>query len=201
MIDVSYNIPRMPAADNPPDWAGANAIEWNLYALIRAWPVFESEQVLASIGSYGYLELDETASPAEGVAVTFLQYLPRLLVLLEGSGLEHISWRGEGWTQEAPGVLVYTMTSFTADNANAALRQLWLGASGDTDITVILAGEKQDWPPDGLRLVGLGRTKLLFRSKATWNLAQALKKTWNGAEPLTWEAAAALRKDDLYETK
>lgn len=194
MIDVSYNIPRLPDPDAPLDYEGANAIEWNLYALIRAWPVFESAQVLPAIGSYGFLQLDETANPVEGVAVTFLQYLPRLLLFLEGEGLDNVAWHGEGWAEEAPGVLVYTMTSFTADNANAALRQLWFSASGDTEITITLAGEKLDWTPDGLRLMGLGRTVLRFRSRATWDLAKALRKTWDGAKPLTWDQAAVLRK-------
>lgn len=201
MIDVSYNIPPLPEPDEPLDYTGANAIEWNLYALIRAWPVFESDQVLPAIGSYGFLQLDETASPVEGVAVTFLQYLPRLLVLLTGDGLENVTWRGEGWKEEIPGVLVYTMTSFTADNANAALRQLWFSAEGDADVTVTLAGENLGWEPDGLRLVGLGWTVLRFRSRATWDLAKALKKTWDGAKPLTWDEAATLRKDGTYEAK
>ena len=203
MIDVSYNIPRLPDPETPLDYTGANAIEWNLYALIRAWPVFESAQVKPSLGSYGYLDTrdSETVSPVEGVAVTFLQYLPRLLVLLTGEGLENVTWRGEGWREETPGVLVYTMTSFTADNANAALRQLWFSATGDADVTVTLAGENLGWEPDGLRLVGLGWTVLRFRSRATWDLAKALRKTWDGAKPLAWDEAATLRKDGTYEAK
>ena len=201
MIDVSYNIPRLPGPDEPLDYERANAIEWNLYALIRAWPVFESAQILPAIGSYGFLQLDETASPVEGVETTFIQYLPRLLVFLAGDGLEHVSWRGEGWKEETPGVLVYGLTEVSAPNANAALRQLWLSADGDADVTVTLAGENLAWKPDGLRLVGLGWTLLRFRSRATWDLAKALKKTWDGARPLTWDEAAALRKDGTHETK
>lgn len=201
MIDVSYNIPRLPGPDDPLDYGVANAIEYNLYALIRAWPVFESAQVLPAVGSYGFLQLDETASPLEGVEVTFLQYLPRLLVLLEGDGLEHVTWQGDRWAEESPGVLVYAMTSFSAANANAALRQLWIGASGDADITVTLAGENLGWEPDGLRLVGLGWTVLRFRRGATWGLAKALRHTWDGAKPLSWDQAAALRKDGTYETE
>lgn len=194
MIDVSYKIPRLPEADQPLDYNGANAIEWNLYALIRAWPVFESAQIFPSIGSYGFLQMDETATPVEGVEVTFLQYLPRLLVFLEGEGLENLTWRGEGWTEESPGVLSCTMTSFSADIANFALRQLWFSATGDTEIKITLAAEKPDWEPGGLRLVGLGWTRLLFRTKATWGLAKALKHTWDGAKPLTWDEAGQLKK-------
>ena len=69
MIDVSFGIPNLPAPSDPLTTDRANAIERNLYALIRAWPVFESAQVLPSIGSYGYLQLDETASPVKGVEV------------------------------------------------------------------------------------------------------------------------------------
>ena len=41
MIDVSFGIPDLPAPSDPLTTDRANAIEWNLYALIRAWPVFE----------------------------------------------------------------------------------------------------------------------------------------------------------------
>lgn len=193
MIDVSYNIPRLPDPGEPLDWGGANAIEWNLYALIQAWPVFEDETVLPSIGSYGYLELTETAALAQGLAVTFVQYLPRLVVLLEGTGLEHIAWRGDGWSEEG-GALVYTLSEISAANANAALRNLWFSAAGDADLTITLAGENLAWEPDGLRLYGDGRTRILFRSRATWGLARAKKLTWGGAKPLTWGEASRLRK-------
>lgn len=195
MIDVSFGVPHLPPSTDPLDTAGANAIEANLAALIQAWPVFETTGLLPRIGSYGYLQLDETASPALGLEVTFLQYLPRLLVLLKGEGRENLTWTGKGWTEE-DGVLVYTMTQADAGNANAALRQLSIGATGDADITVRLAGENPDWEPDGLRLYGEGQTMLLFRSRATWGLARAKKITWGGAKPLTWGEAAALRKDD-----
>ncbi len=196
MIDVSFGVPRSPGPGDPLDYAGANAIERNLYALGLAWPAFESETLLASIGSYGYLQLDETASPALGLRVTLSQHLPRLLVLLAGPGLESLTWAGEGWT-EGNGALVYTMTGPNASNANAALAQLYIGASGDADITVTLAGESLEWEPDELRLHGIGQTKLLFRSKATWGLVRAAKHTWGGAKPLAWGEASALRKDDV----
>lgn len=194
MIDVSFGVPRIPLPGDPLDTDGANAIEANLAALILAWPVFASEQLLPSVGSYGYLELDETASPALGVTVTECRHLPRLLVLLTGPGRENLIWTGQGWTEE-DGVLIYTMTDANPSNANAALGQLVIGSTGDADITVTLAGENLDWEPGALRLYGNGRTMLLFRSRATWNLAKALKKTWDGAKPLTWDGAAALRKD------
>lgn len=194
MTDVSHNIPRLPGADTPLDYDGANAIEYNLYALIRAWPVFEDQQVKPFVGSYGYLQLDENASPSEGIEVTFMQRLPRLMVFLSGEGLESLSWRGNGWTAEK-GVLVYTLSDPSESNANSALRNLWFSATGDVDATVILAGENLEWESDGLRLYGIGWTKILFRSKATWGLVKAKKLTWGGAKPLTWGEAAQLRKD------
>ncbi|MBD5098285.1 MAG: hypothetical protein HDT35_01830 [Clostridiales bacterium] len=196
MIDVSFGVPYLPFPGDPLTTDSANAIEANLAALILAWPVFDSKQRLPSIGSYGYLQLDETASPALGVEVTECRYLPRLLVLLTGDGLENITWRGNGWRKEAPGVLVYTMTESNVSNANAALRQLIISSTGDADIAVRLAGENLNWEPDGLRLYGDGQTMLLFRARATWGLARAKKHTWGGAKPLTWGEAASLRKDD-----
>lgn len=196
MTDVSFGIPNLPAPNDPLNTDRANAIEWNLHALIRAWPVFESAQVMPSIGSYGYLQLDETASPALGVEVTECRYLPRLLVLLTGEGLENLSWESTQPWKEENGVLFYQMTETSVANANDALKQLFFSATGDVDALVTLAGYNPDWKPDGLLLAGLGQTRLLFRSRATWGLARAKKRTWGGAKPLTWGEAAALRKDD-----
>lgn len=195
MIDVSYNIPRLPEAGNPLDYKGANAIEWNLYALIRAWPAFESEQLMPGVGSYGYLQLDETGAPSDGVEVTFLQYLPRLLVLLEGTGLEHVAWRGVGWVEETSGVLVYTLSELSLHNANGALKQLRFSADGDADFTVTVAGENLGWEPGGLRLIGHGQTRFVFSSRATWGFARTKFGTWGAAKGHTYGQAAALRKD------
>ena len=106
MIDVSYHVPRLPAPEEPLDFNGANAIEYNLLALIRAWPAFETETVRDRVGSYGYLDTrdGETATPADGIAVELIQYLPRLTVLLTGD-LDAVTWSGTGWSEEAPGAL------------------------------------------------------------------------------------------------
>ena len=197
MIDVSYNIPRLPASGDNLDYKGANAIELNLFALIRAWPAFEDLTVDDKIGTYDYLDTryNETGTPADGIKVELIQYLPRLIVLYEGVGLEHITWDGFGWTETAPGVLVYQLGELTAANAMSALRVLKFRAAGDADLTVTLAAENLLWDPDGLRLYGKGETMMLFRGKATWGLAKAKKHTWGGAKPLTWGEASALRKE------
>lgn len=195
MTDPSFGVARLPAAGDPLDYKAANAIEENLRALILAWPEFISKSLLYSVGSYGYLQLDEQSSAAPGVEVDTLRYLPRLLVLLAGEGLENLSWTGEGWTEEN-GVLVCTMPDPSVDSANAALRKLVFSAAGDVDAVVVLAAEHLDWEPESLRFVGQGRTRLLFRIRATWGLARAKKHTWGGAKPLTWGGAAQLRKDD-----
>lgn len=193
MTDVSFGVPRLPDPGSRLGYARANAIEANLRTLILAWPEFISEAILYSVGSYGYLQLDESSSPAPGVEVTTVRRLPRLLVLLAGEGLENLSWTGSGWHEE-DGALCYHMTETSVYNANAALKQLVFSASGDVDAVVALAGYNPDWEPGGLKLVGLGRTRLLFRSRATWGLARAKKHTWGGAKPLTWGGASALRK-------
>lgn len=197
MIDVSFGAPRIPGPADPLDTAGANAIEWNLYALIRAWPAFETLTILDQLGSYGYLDTrdGETVTPADGIEIDLIQYLPRLLVLLEGTGLANVQWAGTGWAEEAPGALIYPLKELTAANAMSALRQLSISATGDADITVALAAENLLWEPDGLRLYGIGQTKLLFRGRATWGLVKAKKLTWGGAKPLTWGGAADLRKE------
>lgn len=195
MIDISYCTARLPLAGQPLDWIRANAIEDNLRALILAWPEFISETVLYSVGSYGYLQLDESSSAAPGVEVTTIRHLPRLLVILTGYGLENLSWTGDGWHIE-DGVLCYHMTESSVFNANAALRQLIFSASGDVDAVVTLAGYNPDWEPVPLRLVGLGQTRILFRTRATWGLAKAKLHTWGGAHGMTWGRAAQLRKDD-----
>lgn len=194
MTDASFGVSRLPTAGQPINWENANAIEDNLRALILAWPAFESESLLYSVGSFGYLQLDESSSAAPGVEVTAVRHLPRLLVLLDGEGLGNLSWTGSGWHEE-DGALCYHMTETTEYNANAALRQLVFSAAGDVDAVVTLAGYDPDWEPDGLRLVGMGLTRLLFRAGATWGLAKAKKHTWGGARPMTWGEAAQLRKE------
>ncbi len=193
MIDPSYGVHRLPGPGDPLTFDNANYIEENLRALILAWPAFETETAKAALGSYGYLQLDESAAPSGGVRVTVDQHLPRILVLLEGEGLEHVHFSGFGWKEEN-GVLVYTVSEPYARNANAALATLIFSADGDADITVTVAAEDPAWEPDGLRLTGLGRTRLLFSSRCTWGFARAKKLTWGGAKPLTWGQAAALRK-------
>lgn len=196
LIDVSYNIPPLPDPGDPLDFQGANAIELNLFALIRAWPAFETVTILGRLGSYGYLDIrdNETATPADGISVELIQHLPRLLVLLDGDGLANIRWSGGGWAEESPGTLVYQLKELSAASAMSALRALTISAVGDADIIVTLAAENLLWEPDGLRLVGQGQTRLLFRGRATWGLARAKKHTWGGAKPLTWGETAALRK-------
>lgn len=192
MIDVSYNIPRLPLSGDNLDYQGANAIELNLSALIKAWPAFEDLTVLDPVGSSGYLDIrkNETATPADGLKVELIQYLPRLLVLLSGDGLENLAISGPGWTQESPGLWAYQLKELTAANATAALRVLTIGAAGNADITVELAAENPVWEPDGLRLYGKGKTTMLFRGKNTWGLARKKMATWGGAKPLTWGEAA-----------
>lgn len=193
MIDVSYNIPRLPTSGDNLDYQGANAIELNLFALIRAWPAFETAAILDKVGSYGYLDTrdGETATPADGVKIELIQYLPRLLVLVEGTG--NVTLSGTGWAEDSPGVWVYQLQELTPANAMSALRNLTISATGDADITVTLAAENLAWEPDGLRLYG-AHTVMLFRGKATWGLAKAKRITWGGAKPLTWGEASALRK-------
>lgn len=193
MKDASYGVARLPDTTERFTVEAANAIEENLRALILAWPEFISETILYSVGSYGYLQLDESSSAAPGVRVDTIRYLPRLLVILTGEGLSNLQWTGEGWHEEG-GALCYHMTETSVYNANAALRQLIFSATGDVDALVTLAGYNPDWEPDGLKLVGLGQTRILFRSNATWGLAKAKKHTWGGAKPLTWGEASALRK-------
>lgn len=196
MIDVSYNIPRLPAPGDNLDYLGANAIEYNLLALIKAWPAFETLTTDDKIGTYDYLDTrdNETGTPADGVEIELIQYLPRLIVLYDGAGLENVTWEGFGWTETGPGVLVYQLGELTPANAMSALRVLKFRAAGDADLTVTLAAENLLWEPDGLRLYGDGQTRLLFRGAATWGLAKAKKLTWGGAKPLTWGEASALRK-------
>lgn len=195
MIDVSYNIPRLPASGDNLDYLGANAIELNLFALIRAWPAFEDLTVDDKIGTYDYLDTrdNETGTPADGIKVELIQYLPRLIVLLTGD-IGKITWAGIGWAEESPGMLVYPLDVLSPQGAETALRYLRIKAAEDADITVTLAAENLLWEPGGLRLYGKGKTMMLFRGKATWGLAKAKKHTWGGAKPLTWGEASALRK-------
>lgn len=195
MIDVSYNIPRLPTSGDNLDYKGANAIELNLFALIRAWPAFEDLTVDDKIGTYDYLDTrdNETATPADGIKVELIQYLPRLIVLLAGD-VDKVTWAGIGWAEESPGELVYPLDVISPEGVETALRYLRIKATENADITVTLAAENLAWEPGGLRLYGKGKTMMLFRDRATWGLVKAKKHTWGGAKPLTWGEASALRK-------
>lgn len=198
MVDIAYNIPALPESAENLNHDGANAIEWNLYALVRAWPAFETLVVDDKVGTYDYLDTrdGETAAVSDGIVVDLIQYLPRLIVFYDGAGMENVSWSGFGWVEESPGMLVYQLGELSAANATEALAILIFSATGEADITITLAAENLLWEPDGLRLPGKTQTIMLFRDKATWGIVKAKKLTWGGAKPLTWGEAKNIRKGD-----
>ncbi len=195
MIDPSYFVAMLPEAADALDFKRANAIEDNVSHLIQSWPVFETEQVREFIGSLDYLQTDESASPAQGVTVSFLRVLPRLLVCLTGEGLEHITWSGAGWTAEetADGLtLSYALGKPVEDIATAALSLLVFRSDGHANLAFTFAAER----PDGsLRLPGQHVTHMLFRTAGTWGLLRARAKVWSGARAMTWGGAKELRKE------
>lgn len=195
MVDPSYFVAMLPEAADALDFKRANAIEDNVSHLIQSWPVFETELVRAFIGSLDYLQADEAASPAQGVTVSFIRVLPRLLVLLSGEGLEHITWSGEGWTEQetADGLtLSYTLGKPVEDIATAALSLLVFRSDGHADLTFTLAAERLD---GSLRLPGQHVTHMLFRAEGTWGLLRARAKVWSNARALSWGGAGELRKE------
>lgn len=196
MIDQSYFVSLLPEASERLNVHRANYIEENLFYLIRQWPAFEVRTLRAYIGLDGHLLIYETASPAEGVEVTLLQNLPRLLVLLEGDGVDHVVWSGDGWAVlDGEGealVLACVLDEPSEDAANKALRALTLGSTWDADLTVSLAAERLD---GSLRLVRRGLTQILFRAWNTWGRLRRQYASWAAAGGQTWAEAKELRKE------
>lgn len=194
LADTSYYVPLMPDAREQLNVYKANAIEENLHYLIRQWPAFEVETVRALIGDYGTVFVPEPASPAQGVEVTLLQHLPRLLVLVEGEGLEHISWAGEGWTaQDGDGLaLAYMLDGPSEQAANAALVGLAFTADWNADVTISLAAEREDGT---LRIIRRGLTQMLFRAEMTWGRLGRERGAWAELDGETWAQARSLKKE------
>ncbi len=195
MIDQSWFVPLLPEAQARLDFNRANDIEKNVAFLIRQWPAFETETVAELVGSYGFLQAPERASPAQGAQVTLLQHLPRFLVVLEGPGVETLSWSGEGWERaDGPGLtLAYTLGQAHERAAMEALGRLTLWCAGEADAEVSLAAERAD---NSLRILRENLTRLLFRAGATWGLVEVKTSCWGGLSGLDWAGAGQIRKGE-----
>ena len=192
MIDQSYFVPLLPEAGARLNFIRANDIEKNVGFLIRQWPAFETETLAELVGSYGFLQNPERASPAEGAQVTLLQHLPRLLVLLTGPGAETLSWSGDGWeAAQGPGLtLAHMLDPADEKGAMGVLAALSVWCAGDADVTVSLAAERED---GSLRILRENLTRLLFRAGATWGLVEEKTSCWGGLAGMDWEDAEQMR--------
>lgn len=190
MVDGSYSIPMLPGKTDPLNFERANAIEENLHYLIRQWPAFEVETTAEAIGEHGYLPISRTASPAEGAEVTLLQHLPRLLVILSGTGLGYLAWSGTGWERMSGGtsqmILACTLEAPSEEAAMAALNRLSIGSSGHADIDISLAAERLD---GSLRITRENVTRILFRAVATWYSLGAAVDSWDALSGGSWADA------------
>lgn len=190
MVDGSYSIPMLPGQTDLLNFERANAIEENLHYLIRQWPAFEVETTAETIGEHGYLPISQAASPADGAEVTLLQHLPKLLVILSGTGLGYLVWSGAGWESYSAGssqiVLAYTLESPSEAAAMSALKSLIIGSSSHADIDISLAAERLD---GSLRIRRGNVTRILFRAVATWYSLGAAVDNWGALSGGTWEDA------------
>lgn len=201
MVDQSYFVPLLGAAGEALDYKKANDIEKNLAFLIRQWPAFEAEGTAELVGSFGYLQAGERASPAQGTRVTLLQHLPRLEVWFEGPGAETLQWAGEGW-EAAPGggtapgrlALERTLDEPSEQAAMEALEALKVGCGGQADAAVSLAARRADGT---VRIAREGLTRMLFRPGGTWGLAQAWAGRWRGLEGSDWDRIRTLKKEEV----
>lgn len=193
VIDQSYFVPLLPEASERLNFTRANDIEKNVGFLIRQWPAFEAETLAELVGSFGFLQGPEQASPAEGVQVTLLQHLPRLLVLLTGPGAETLSWSGEGWAPaDGPGLtLAHMLDPADEKGAMGVLAALSIGCAGDADITVSLAAERAD---GSLCILREDLTRILFRAGAVWGLVEEKTSCWDDLAGMDWADVEQLRK-------
>lgn len=196
MVDQSIFVPLLPKTGDKLNYEKANDIERNIRFLIRQWPAFEAETIAPLIGSYGYLETTERASPAQGAEATLLQHLPRLLVIFTGPGAETLLWDGAGWEEAGSSqglVLAYALAEPSEQTAMEALRGLSVGCAGEADVTMSLAAERVDGT---LRIVREDLAKMLFRAGATWGLVEAKTACWGDLSGITWGNVEHMRKGD-----
>lgn len=196
MVDQSIFVPLLPKAGDKLNYGKANDIERNIRFLIRQWPAFEAETIAPLIGSYGYLETTERASPAQGTEVTLLQHLPRLLVIFTGPGAETLLWDGAGWEEAGSSqglVLTYALAEPSEQAAMEALRGLSVGSAGEADVTVSLSAEQTD---GALRIVRENLTRMLFRAGATWGLVEAKTACWGDLSEAAWGDVEQMEKGD-----
>lgn len=190
MVDGSYAVPMLPGQTDLLNFERANAIEENLHYLIRQWPAFEAETTAEAIGEHGYLPISRTASPAEGAEVTLLQHLPKLLVILSGTGLDYLVWSGADWERMGGGtsqmILACTLEAPSEGTAMAALNRLFIGSSGHADIDISLAAERLDGT---LRITRENVTRILFRAVATWYSLGAAVDSWDALSGGSWADA------------
>lgn len=196
MVDQSIFVPLLPKAGDKLNYEKANDIERNIRFLIRRWPAFEAETIAPLIGSYGYLETAERASPTQGAEVTLFQHLPRLLVIFTGLGAETLLWDGAGWEEAASSqglVLAHELAEPSEQAAMEALHGLSVGCAGEADVTVSLAAERADGT---LRIVRENLTRMLFRAGASWGLVEAKTACWGDLSEAAWGDVEQMKKGD-----
>lgn len=198
MEDKAYSLPLLPISMAALTVDDANSIEKNLRYLLCLLPMFDAAVSLESIGSLGYLQLDEIGNAGDGFDIDTAVGINRITIFVEGKDLSALSWSGEGWKTEresATEILVVCTTDgfWDAAEIQQALSSLCFTATDSMDVTITLIAECEGV----MAFTALGPVMLRFRSGATWALLETLG-TWSDLESTaaTWAEIESLQKED-----
>lgn len=197
MEDETYRLALLPDTMERLNVSAANSIEENLRYLIRLFPAFEVELPVASIGSYGYLELWEQGAAGNGFIVQETSRVDQIVILVHGDDLSRLAWTGRGWRVAVSNDTQLRLTCeaarfWDADGVNSALADLRFGASADLDAAVFLAANATGV----MSFDPLGPVALYFRGGAVWSLLEGQGWTWRSVEhaEMTWRGLEDLHK-------
>lgn len=199
MTDDTYSLALLPTSLKELTVDGANAIEANLqYLILKLFPYFNGSVKTESIGSYGFLELTETAAAGDAFLAIQALRIDKIKVIVTGTDLSPLAWVGTGWAAESSTdtslLLTYTATAYlTAQQIQTALDGLRFTASADLDATLTLQVSNTvagDYMP-------IGPVNLFFRGGTTWLLVEGKALTWNDVESasMTWNDFENLKKE------
>lgn len=198
MIDDAYSLAVLPTSLRKMTINKANAIEANLrYLILELFPYFNGEIKTVSIGSYGFLELTETATVGDAIQTVQASHIDKIKITISGSNLNALTYAGAGWAEESRAdteiLLSYTSAeSMTVDQIQAALNELEFSASDDLDAEIVM----QPSNTVATDYMSIGPVYMFFRSGTTWLLVEGKHMTWNTINNImTWDDFENLKKE------
>lgn len=197
MKDNAYSLDILPSSLRKPTFPEINAIEANLKYLMLLFPYFSGSIRAAVLGSYGYLELTETAKVGDGFLIESAIRIDKITVTVTGANLNALTFEGSGWFSESRSagslILAYTSDDFMiAAQIQHTLNTLRFGSSDDLDSTITLQVSNT---AAGV-CAPVGPVSMIFRGGVTWLLVECKKLKWKDVDTanMTWEDFEKVKK-------